>query len=201
MLAHRGTLELKIGPMFSGKTSWLNGELTKMADRGFKVLKIIHSFDVRDAITNCSNAGSSHSSSDFYLSAKIICCRAQTLTGIDYQKYHVIGIDEGQFFTDLYQFVMQAVERDGKHLLVVGLDGDSFKHKFGQILDIIPLCDKVEKLSATCQLCLAELENSDFKGNILSISGSFTKRLDNSTEQTVIGAGEKYIPVCRFHHS
>ena len=36
----------------------------------------------------------------------------------------VIGIDEAQFFEDLYDFCCEAAERDGKTVIVAGLDGD-----------------------------------------------------------------------------
>lgn len=36
----------------------------------------------------------------------------------------VIGIDEAQFFEDLYEFCCNAADRDGKTVIVAGLDGD-----------------------------------------------------------------------------
>lgn len=198
---HRGTLYLRIGPMFSGKSSWLNAELTQFADKKFSALKITHSDDVRLDVMVCDDGGSTHNSSYRSLSDKIARMRANKLRDIDVSKYHVIGIDESQFFPDLLEVVEDWVENQGKHVRVAGLDGDAFKHKFGQTLDLIPICDEVIKLSASCQICLDELEKTDFHGNILSIVGPFTKRLGDTKEQKVIGGSDTYIPVCRFHHS
>ena len=64
-----------------------------------------------------------------------------------YEKATVIGIDEAQFFPDLRTFVLRA-EVDHKILILAGLDGDSERRPFGQILDCIPLCDTVTKLTA-----------------------------------------------------
>ena len=64
----------------------------------------------------------------------------------------VIIINEGQFFPDLEKFVKIMLTRK-KHIYVCGLDGDYQMKKFGQILDIIPLCNEVEKLSAICAKC------------------------------------------------
>ena len=64
----------------------------------------------------------------------------------------VIIINEGQFFPDLEKFVKTMLSRK-KHIYVCGLDGDYQMKKFGQILDIIPLCNEVEKLSAICAMC------------------------------------------------
>jgi thymidine kinase len=36
----------------------------------------------------------------------------------------VIGIDEAQFFDDLHDFCCKAADRDGKIVVVAGLDGD-----------------------------------------------------------------------------
>ncbi|KAI3905174.1 hypothetical protein MKX01_017420 [Papaver californicum] len=36
----------------------------------------------------------------------------------------VIGIDEAQFFDDLYDFCCKEVDHDGKIVVVAGLDGD-----------------------------------------------------------------------------
>ena len=94
-------------------------------------------------------------------------------------------INEGQFFDDLYDVVRLLVRDHNKSVYVGGLDGDYKMQKFGQILDIIPLCDKVEKLHAICSLCKK--------------SAPFTKRLTSETEQTVIGS-DNYIPVCRKCH-
>lgn len=198
---HKGTLCMRIGPMYSGKTTWLNGELTKFADKGFRVAKIIHSDDVRSDVETCDDSGSTHNSTYRSLSYKITCIRCSCLANIDISIFHMVGVDEGQFFPDLKDCVSTWVEEDGKHLRVCGLDGDSFKRKFGQVLDLIPYCDEVEKLNASCKLCLEELERLNFQGNIFSISGPFTKRIGTSTEQKVVGGSDMYIPVCRFHHA
>lgn len=198
---HRGTLYIRIGPMFSGKTTWLNGELTNLADKGFKVLKIIHSDDIRYDVAVSDNSGSTHNSSYRFLSDKITWVRASSLKNVDISHYHVIGIDESQFFPDLLEIVENWVEIKGKHVRVAGLDGDCFKRKFGQTLDLIPICDEIIKLKADCRLCLDELQRSNFRGNILSVVGPFTKRLGSSTSQKDVGGSDKYIPVCRFHHS
>jgi len=199
--SHRGTLHMRIGPMFSGKTTWLNGELTQLADKGFSVIKIIHSDDVRSDVALCDDSGSTHNSSYRSLSDKIKCVRASNLANVDVSKFHVVGVDESQFFPDLIKMVEQWLEVYGKHMRVVGLDGDAFKKKFGQTLDLIPMCDEVVKLNASCRICLNELEKVGFHGNILGIMGPFTKRLGISREQKLVGGSSQYIPVCRFHHS
>jgi len=95
----------------------------------------------------------------------------------------VILINEGQFFPDLYDTVVSMLSK-GKKIYVCGLDGDFERKKFGQILDIIPLCDKVNKLTSLCSIC----KNGT--------PGIFSKRISSETQQTVVGS-DNYIPVCR----
>ncbi|KAG6515638.1 hypothetical protein ZIOFF_026067 [Zingiber officinale] len=65
----------------------------------------------------------------------------------------VIGIDEAQFFVDLYDFCCNAADRDQKTVIVAGLDGDYLRLRFGSVLDIIPLANSVTKLTARYELC------------------------------------------------
>ncbi|KAG6537415.1 hypothetical protein ZIOFF_002509 [Zingiber officinale] len=60
----------------------------------------------------------------------------------------VIGIDEAQFFVDLYDFCCNAADRDQKTVIVAGLDGDYLRRRFGSVLDIILLANSVTKLTA-----------------------------------------------------
>ena len=96
---------------------------------------------------------------------------------------HVILINEGQFFKGLHTVVHDML-KNNKIVYICGLDGDFERKKFGEILDLIPLCDKVTKLTSLCSLC---------KNGTLGI---FSKRISNEKEQTVIGS-DNYLPVCR----
>jgi len=95
----------------------------------------------------------------------------------------VILINEGQFFDDLVVCVQEMLYKK-KRVYIAGLDGDFERKKIGQMLDLIPLCDKVTKLTSLCSSCR--------NGNL----GIFSLRLTEEKEQTVIGS-ENYIPVCR----
>lgn len=200
-MKHRGTLCVRVGPMFSDKTTWLNSELTRFCDRGFKVLKIIHPDDYRLDVANNSESGSTHNSSFTSLSSKINIIRSYNLNDVDVSSYHVIGIDESQFYNDLYSTVKLWVD-NGKHVRVVGLDGDFLMSRFGQTIDLCPIADEFIKFKGSCRLCLDELQNFDFHGNIFAIEGPFTKHIGElPTQQKDVGGSDKYIPVCRYHHS
>ena len=98
----------------------------------------------------------------------------------------VIGIDEAQFFTNLKGFILK-IEMSNKQLVVAGLDATSDRVPFGNynILDTIPLCNKIDKLNALCMRCR--------DGTL----GYFTKRISEDVGEICIGAIDKYIAVCR----
>lgn len=198
---HRGSLVVRVGPMFSGKSTWLNGELTRLADQGFKVLKVRHVDDIRSDVHASDSAGSTHNSSYRGLSSKITCVDCKDLRTLDVREYHVIGIDESQWYTDLVAPIINFVEDQGKHLKVVGLDGDSNRRPFGETLQLIPYCDEIVKLTATCRICLDELAEANFHGNILGLEAPFTKSIVAQAEQKCVGGSDRYIATCRYHHS
>ncbi|XP_022716235.1 pentatricopeptide repeat-containing protein At4g16470-like [Durio zibethinus] len=103
-----------------------------------------------------------------------------------YDQLDVIGIDEAQFFDDLYDFCCEAADHDGKTLIVAGLDGDYLRRSFGSVLDIIPLADSVMKLTARCELC--------------GRRAFFTLRKTDETQTELIGGADIYMPVCRQHY-
>jgi thymidine kinase len=80
------------------------------------------------------------------------------------------------------------VEKCNKHVVVSGLDGDSNRNPFGDLIKLIPICDTVDKLTAYCIKC------ND--GTL----GPFTKKISNSDCIVDIGGIDKYIPVCRNHY-
>ncbi|MBA0868745.1 hypothetical protein Goshw_018348 [Gossypium schwendimanii] len=103
-----------------------------------------------------------------------------------YDQLDVIGIDEAQFFEDLYDFCCEAADHDGKTVIVAGLDGDYLRRSFGSVVNIIPLANSVTKLTARCELC--------------GKRAFFTLRKTDETETELIGGAEVYMPVCRQHY-
>lgn len=75
------------------------------------------------------------------------------------KNYEVIAIDEGQFFEDIAEFC-EDLANNGKIVIVAALDGTFERKAFNKILDLIPLCEKVKKLTAVCYYC--KMENASF---------------------------------------
>ena len=173
-----GYLELVIGPMFSGKTSKLLELYKQFNYCNIPVLVINHEDDKRYHETNLST----HDKQMIpCISTKIL---KDLFTTDTLEKYNVILINEGQFFSDIKETVVELVDTHKKQVYICGLDGDFKRKKFGNLIDLIPYCNKVTKLTSLCALC---------KNGTL---GVFTHRLTNHTEQIIIGS-DSYIPVCR----
>jgi thymidine kinase len=98
----------------------------------------------------------------------------------DLNEHVNIYINEAQFFPDLLDFIDKF--ESSKEIRVYGLDGDYRRKPFGQILDIIPYCDTIEKLRGVCvcgQRSIHSKRVTDYKGQFL---------LDENA----------YVPACRI---
>jgi thymidine kinase len=186
-----GYLEAFVGPMFSGKTSKLMEFYKQYNFCNISVAVINHSADTRYHETMLSN----------HDNIMIPCIQATKLMDIwDYKNVdepyckdaenhmkmrtaEVILINEAQFFDDL-RICIESMLENNKKIYIFGLDGDFQQKKFGDILDLIPLCDKVTKPTSLCNICKD------------GTPGIFSLRLTKDTEQMLIGS-DNYIPVCR----
>ena len=189
-----GYLEIILGPMFSGKTSRLVEIYKQCNFCNISVAVINHCIDNRyddellsthdkikipcikteklfDVWTDCIN-----------MEEEVVDV-PRTKEKIKVASSEVILINEGQFFPDLEDFVKRLLSHN-KQVYICGLDGDFERKKFGQILDLVPLCDKIHKLTSLCSVCK--------NGN----KGIFSMRLTSEKEQTVVGS-DNYITVCR----
>ena len=112
-----------------------------------------------------------------------------------YKDYDVIAIDEGQFFSDVKHFnstfvlkFIQVVEfaeyfaNNGKIVIVAALDA-TFQRKPFEVINLLPLAEKITKLTAVCVVCSAD--------------APFTQRLGGGSQVELIGGTELYRPVCR----
>lgn len=108
----------------------------------------------------------------------------------EYKQAEVIGIDEAQFFGEKLPLIVDRIAHDGRTVIVAGLDGDFKRNQFGYLIDLIPMAEKVKKMSAVCQECGHE--------------ASFTYRTlfnDSSHKEekvAIVGGSEMYKPVCRL---
>lgn len=173
------SLEVVVGPMFSGKTSYVYSIVKRYRSVGVSVVVIKPTSDNRYSVLPevVTHDG-----------VRFECVLTnKNLMELDHEftRAKVIIVEEAQFFDDLELFVRCMVENFGRNVIIVGLDGDYNRKPFGQILQCIPLADKVTKLTALCSNC------SD------GTPALFSHRKVEEGGQVLVGGADKYEPLCR----
>ena len=139
------SLELIIGPMYSGKTTELLRIYNRYKCIDKNVIVITHSIDTRYREGICSH------DSQFCESLNLSC-----LADLDerlLRQSDVIIVEELQFFDDAFEYITFWVDRCNKIVICAGLDGDFERNPFGDVLRLIPYSDKVTKFTALCKRC------------------------------------------------
>ena len=183
-----GSLRVVVGPMFAGKTSEIQSIVRRYGCLGASVLVLTADIDNRyqskvAAIVNHDRAA---------LPAKAVAVDGlrKVLEWPDFASATAVVVDEAQFFVGcLIPFVREAVDKYGKHVIVVGLDSDSEQRPFGDVLALMAHADSIEKKTALCRSC----------GD--GTAAIFTRRLaaGASEGQVAVGGADLYEPVCRAH--
>lgn len=197
------TLDLIIGPMFSGKTTRLLEVLNKVNQENKKnkeenILFIIKpDIDNRYEDSKEVNHIISHDGfrSECHVVGNLLKFKIKIDSKVrelktDENKLIWIIIDEGQFFNDLKMFCEDILSNHSDNIkykiVISGLDGDFKKEPIGEILSLIPISDSVTKLNGKCSYCDSP--------SIMS------KRICNEKSQVLIGGNDMYKPTCRIHH-
>lgn len=182
------SLELLIGPMFAGKSSAIQSIIRRHRALGWNVFVVTHSMDTRysdePAIVNHDRVAMPAFATNSLMSV---------LDRDEYKTSRLVVIEEAQFFPDLVQFVLQTIDVHGKHVVVVGLDGDAERRPFGHVLELIPHSDRVTKLTAMCKEC------RDGTPAIFTFATREDAVSAANDGRPCVGADEKYVPLCRKH--
>ncbi len=175
-------LEIVIGPMYSGKTSYLIDKVRLFEEKKEKYLIINHFLDTRYNIDNITN----------HNKISVKCTSLKNISDIlnipNYEEYKHILIDEAQFFTDLESGVSNLIYNNPDiDVICVGLDGDYQQNYFNdaQLLKLIPKSNNLIKLYSKCYIC--------------GQKASFTKRIINDETQIIIASKGVYVPCCFKH--
>jgi thymidine kinase len=180
-----GHLTILMGCMFAQKTTELLRRIRRYKSIGYNVLIVNYQADQRYG----QNRVASHDGE--FNEALTISYMSEVDNLISQQKYNVLVIDEAQFFPDLFQYVTKWLDSQKIHIVIAGLDGDSERRPFGDILRLVPHAEHVERLTALCSVC---------RNGTLAQFTKYLKDSANKKENEVnIGAQEAYIPVCRRH--
>ncbi|WAM36562.1 thymidine kinase [Caldicellulosiruptor acetigenus] len=173
-----GKLIVYTGSMFSGKTTQLLETLRRFQIAGYSTMLFKPSIDTRYSISEVVN----HPKNYRFSAVSIEYIE-------DIERYaesvQVIGIDEFQFIKSIFgplKTIDKLLLRD-KTIIIAGLDIDFKGRPFESMKEVLPVADYVYKLHAICVKC----------GQDAWIS----HRTTDEGERIVIGAEEKYQPLCR----
>ena len=118
-----GLIEVICGSMFSGKTEELIRRINSAKLAKFKTIVFKPRIDSR----NEGDFITSHDNNKF--EATVVVDENEILNTA--KKYHVIGIDEAQFFSSSLVDVCNNLANGGKRIIVAGLDMDFKGKPFG----------------------------------------------------------------------
>jgi len=175
-----GHVQLIVGPMFSGKTTWMMSRIKTSIMGNKRVCVIVPSMD--DRYTRHDMA-SSHDG---------LCMRAikvKSLKDVPAERLNevdIIGIDEGHFFADLTEFCMTQAER-GVDVVVAALKSDAQRNGWKSVDALWPKTDNVICLFAVCVRCGSE--KASCSKRIEATNGGGVKQVD-------VGADDKYVATC-----
>lgn len=189
-----GKLEIIMGTMFSGKTSYLLNKIALFVELNLKVLYINIDFDDRSEL-EFSTHNPIFNSSDFKNKDKMIenltMSKVRDFSNITFESYDIIMIDEAHFFEDIIKFTKKLLDNK-KHVIIATLIADYKGNKFGKVLDLIPICDEIVRLESYCIECSKQKKIN---------KAIYSKRITKNKESIDIGGSDKYIAVCREHYA
>jgi thymidine kinase len=173
--SQQGWIEVICGSMFSGKTE----ELIRRLRRAEFAKQTILLFKPRIDDRYATEAVVSHQGQTW--EAKQLSSALEVLQL--WKGEQIVAIDEAQFFDAAIVQVCNELSNKGVRVIVAGLDMDYKGIPFGPMPQLMAIAEFVSKVHAVCVHC----------GKL----AQFSHRLVANSEQVLVGATEKYQPLCR----
>ncbi|HEV8638403.1 MAG TPA: thymidine kinase [Chloroflexota bacterium] len=181
-----GSLEVIVGCMYSGKSEELIRRVRRAAIARQRIQVFKAAIDNRySKVDVVSHSGSS-------LSARPVGSAAALWAAVE-TTAQVVAVDEAQFFDGALVDVAEELAKEGRRVLVAGLDLDFRGEPFGPMPQLMARADALTKLTAVCAVCGAP-------------NATRTQRLvgglpaEYSAPLIAVGSAELYEARCRSHH-
>ena len=171
-----GWVEVITGSMFSGKSE----ELIRRLRRAQIARQRVQIF--KPAIDNRFSDAQIVSHSDMKISSENVA-NSRELAERVRPDAEVVGIDEGQFFDADLPAVCDALAKQGKRVIVAGLDQDYLGKPFEPMPQLLATAEYITKTLAICMVCGGPANH--------------TQRLVASKERVLVGASGTYEARCR----
>jgi len=172
---NNGWIEVICGPMFSGKTEEL-------------IRRLIRAKIAKQNVTIIKPALDNRYSEDYIVSHNQRKIKSVAVNNInDIKKLsenaNVVGIDEAQFFDNKLITICKDLARNGKRVVIAGLEKDYQAIPFGPMPQLLVDAEFVTKVNAICMQC--------------GDPANFSQRISSEKNQVVIGEIDKYEARCR----
>jgi thymidine kinase len=170
-----GKIKLILGPMFSGKSTRLVETVRKYTYKNKKTVLVNFIDDKR------YSENSQIVTHDLNKYDSLSCQMLGEIYDV-IKNYDVIGIDEGQFYSDVVN-ISEKLAYNGKIVIIAALSGNFKMEPFETVSKLISKADKIKLMKAYCFYCQR--------------TAGFSLRTVCSDQEILIGAGEAYRPVCK----
>lgn len=181
-----GWVETISGCMFAGKTEELIRRIKVLEYAKKEMMVFKPAIDNRYSDTKVvSHAGSS-------VESCVVSSAVEILKHVK-ETTEVVAIDEVQFFDDAICEVCNILAKQGKRVMVAGLDTDFRGEPFGPMPTLITQAEFVTKLTAVCNNCGAPATRTQ-----RMIDG---KPANYDDPIIMVGASESYEARCRHCHT
>ena len=173
-----GRLEVICGSMFSGKSEELLRRLkrAKIAKQSFQLYK--------PAIDNRYSETHVVTHSGIEMQCRVISHSARLVEAVD--DVDIIAIDEAQFLDENLPNIVELLVKNGKRVIVAGLDMDSNGIPFGPMPELLARAEKVMKVVAVCEVCGKDATHT-------------YRHIDSVQDTVLVGASDHYEARCRNH--
>lgn len=171
--------------MFSGKSTRLIQHIRAFNTLEYKIFCVKPDNDIRYTTTSelCTHNQEKESCHVIPID------KLESIYDIEECKHaQIIIIEEGQFFTNLFQAVQYLMDHCKKHIYISALNGDSNRNPFGDIMYLLPLASHVEWMTALCKKCKD------------GTAGIYSKAKITLPDQVHVGSSQEYEAVCLEHY-
>lgn len=172
----KGGIELAIGPMFAGKTTWLINKLEKYK----KNQKIIVRYFLDNRYSTDSIVTHDGKKADAIAvknANDILDAFKKTPNAT------ILGLDELQFFEPSISELFEKLKKENVTIFISGLNFDHNHNMWEATKSTIPIADKIYNFKAICFYCGKK-------------NATITNRKGRRDERIVIGGSEMYESLC-----